>query len=176
MSDMTREQVLAWAKSEKIIWPGPGYIARKMMGIRFDNTGWTWGVTGSNDEAILFRDFSASITQRDVESYVDTQWSGEGLPPVGAVCEMVHKNATPYEQWGTCTIVAYHDQWVVIAKGDMAPTAKKASSWKFRPIRSEREKAVEEAMKDIDAEDGDTASILGVVERMVAAGYRKVES
>lgn len=175
MSDMTREQVLAWAKSEKIIWPTPGYVARKMMGIRFDNTGWTWGVTGSNDEAILSRDFSASITQRDVESYVDTQWNGEGLPPVGEVVEFRDHGAGVAV---TAHIVAHHINGKEAIWSEHAGDGvlNYGSHGEFRPIRSEREKAVEEAMKDIDAEDGDTASILGVVERMVAAGYRKEKS
>ncbi|MEP4557246.1 hypothetical protein [Cobetia amphilecti] len=36
-----------------------------------------------------------------------------------------------------------------------------------------REKAATEAMDAIDGEDGDFANVRGVVERMIAAGYRK---
>lgn len=172
MSDMTREQVIAWAKSEKIIWPEPGYIARKMMGIRFDNTGWTWGVTGSNDEAILFRDFSASITQRGVESSVDAQWNGEGLPPVGAVVETTNG----FGEVRHVTVIGHtlNGRNLVIEHGDSGIEV--CAPADLRPIRSERDKAVEEAMEDIDAEGGDFASILSIVERMIAAGYRKEKS
>lgn len=49
------------------------------------------------------------------------------------------------------------------------------SDLKFKPLdtRTDREKAIDEAMTDIDAERGDRASVAGVVERMISAGYRK---
>ncbi len=40
-------------------------------------------------------------------------------------------------------------------------------------IAEYREQAATEAMDAIDGEDGDFASVRGVVERMIAAGYRK---
>lgn len=49
------------------------------------------------------------------------------------------------------------------------------SDLKFKPIdtRTDKQKDIDAAMTDIDAERGDRASVAGVVERMIAAGYRK---
>ncbi len=109
------------------------------------------------------------------------EWNGEGLPPVGAVVEVV--DAGYGIEYGENLIGknAEVKAWVHQKTCDVAVLDYEGGLYCFRsemlrPIRSEREKAVEEAMKDIGAEDGDFASILAAVERMVAAGYRKEKS
>ncbi len=72
-------------------------------------------------------------------------WDGEGLPPVGCVCEYRHK-ASNNEGWRICKVMGHYNEWVWIHLPDWHPHTVKASKFKFRPIRSEEDGAIE-AMK-----------------------------
>ena len=71
------------------------------------------------------------------------EWNGEGLPPVGAVIE-VRRNDN---DWYRAFVVA-HDNGRVVYRCDYDMTA---YGWTigngFRPIKSERDKAIEEMRK-----------------------------
>ncbi len=176
MSDMTRDQVLELAYEDLPWWPASGKGAREFMGNRFRDTQWRFGVIGHADEAFLFHERLQSISLQDIVAHAKKdrpeEWNGEGLPPVGAVVECVTPDGRAP---GTVLAHATVSLGCVVIEF-MSGDVDLFESDDLRPIRSEREKAVEEAMKAIGAEDGDFASILATVERMVAAGYRKEKS
>lgn len=104
-------------------------------------------------------------------------WSGEGLPPVGAVCEakwgrtgwsrcvvFAHK---PNANGGTDVLVDVDGDWTFFDKPSM-----------FRPIRTpeqiaadEREAAIDEMLAATPAPGSDIS--LRVCEKLYDAGYRK---
>jgi hypothetical protein len=87
------------------------------------------------------------------------------LPPVGSLCRVNGRV-------GRCAYIG--DGLVVIkhASGEVA-YQKSDTSFETEDTQTPKQKAVDEAMEDIDAEADDVANIAGVVERMIAAGYKK---
>jgi hypothetical protein len=127
---------------------------------------------------------SAETTQAVSENYTarlkrEIEWSGEGLPPVGTECE-VSMSAGMFgaSLWVACTILA-HD----IGPDEIAVFKTKAGVYRgvtrdfFRPIKSEREKAIQ-AMNPIIcsqgmfSSDGDACKAISAA--LYDAGYRKV--
>lgn len=130
-------------------------------------------VEGHKGGSWIWGDEDALITHYRMHEKADetpTEWDGVGAPPVGSFVEYSDEEFAEAVVIGRGVI---DPSSIVIEFRDGGIEVTEVSF--LRPIRSEREKAVEEAMKDIDAEDGDVASIIATVERMVAAGYRKTE-
>lgn len=110
-------------------------------------------------------------------------WSGEGLPPVGVVCEVAPDNSL----WGfstleirKCLVIAYHDDFVwldTFVPG--IPVATRVDKVTFRPIRTPEQIAADERGAAIRAmiEDGDGRGLYVCLEdvlgRLHDAGYRK---
>lgn len=91
----------------------------------------------------------AEVTREEYESALaasQPQWNGEGMPPEGTVCEYMKRSLT-INEWTECTVdyvgssfVVYRDCYGVELtgiKGDVT----------FRPIRSERDKVIDEMRK-----------------------------
>ena len=119
------------------------------------------------------------------------EWSGEGLPPVGAVCEYRCGYVEQPYSYAECTVIAHfvgesgkllaafayvaHDGVVQLGRG-MAEL--------FRPIRTPEQIAAEDRDKAIEGMIADTNILTGIMSdrRIMAgqlydAGYRKqVES
>ena len=115
-------------------------------------------------------------------------WSGEGLPPVGVVCEVDW-----CEEWHKCEVIAHFQQrcgmvaafTVEISDGAKSLDAFGAGS--FRPIRTteqisadEREAAIERACADIEkriegfnVQLSYSLAIRATIEAMIDKGYRK---
>lgn len=103
-------------------------------------------------------------------------WSGEGLPPVGTVCEW-HPNV---HGWVEVTILGHHgeDTWY-IAKGEEHSQTCQNMAF-FRPIRTAEQIAAEEREKAIDEMAG-WAGVTGldldierrILGRLYDGGYRK---
>lgn len=82
-------------------------------------------------------------------------WNGEGLPPVGIKCEHCHGGTTQHE-WEVVTVAGVHknastgftDYWLVRENGSSYIVG---NPYRFRPLRTEAEKALESA-KHIIAE------------------------
>ena len=104
-------------------------------------------------------------------------WSGEGLPPVGVVCEVDW-----CEEWHKCEVIAHFQQrcgmvaafTVEISDGAKSLDAFGADS--FRPIRTpeqiaadEREAAIEEMTQIINKNLANTIAASAIYD----AGYRK---
>lgn len=114
------------------------------------------------------------------------EWTGQGLPPVGTVCEVVQVSSQPHDYCRrfvgqNVKIVAHHvdvdgDEVAVFAASDYEFHALVAGC--FRPIRTpeqiaadEREKAIAEMSEAIKTQ----FSFGWVFEKLYDAGYRKHE-
>lgn len=105
-------------------------------------------------------------------------WSGEGIPPVGTVCECI----TEKDVYLPCKVIAHgmdHTEYVIVQfypneygiKVDWTRTG-------CRPIKSEKDKAVEELMNDLyeSVEANGVDSTWRVhAEHLYNIGYRKTQ-
>lgn len=98
-------------------------------------------------------------------------WNGEGLPPVGTVCE-VQKDAG--FDWTKTKVLAHHLGFAVHSwsqDGDDMEVAA-APSGDFRPIRTAEQIAIDEMRQIISSKVGDEDA----AKALYLAGYRKVAS
>jgi len=103
-------------------------------------------------------------------------WNGQGLPSVGAVCEMRH-DSWHLNNWPKVT-VKYASAEYFITEDGAGEQHWHAHSVKFRPIRTpeqiaadERETAINELRKHIDPRASAIAA--GIFDCMTRLGYRK---
>ena len=81
------------------------------------------------------------------------EWNGDGLPPVGIKCEHCHGGTTQHE-WEVVTVAGVHkntstgftDYWLVRENGSSYIVG---NPYRFRPLRTEAEKAREAAIQRI---------------------------
>ena len=108
-------------------------------------SGWIMAVEGKVffwHEKWLIDD--ATLDETAIPRPAQTQWRGpeDGLPPVGTACE-----AFRHGEWVKCTIVVH-----VQSDGVTEAIYQCASDWdwsstSFRPLKSDKERAVEAAMR-----------------------------
>lgn len=72
-------------------------------------------------------------------------WNGEGLPPVGCVCE----RSWAGDKWLQCKIIFTGDE-IVLVKLATREAAYQLSDVRFRPLRSEADKKRDAAIESID--------------------------
>ena len=68
-------------------------------------------------------------------------WDGQGLPPVGTVCEMQYNES----QWGEVTITAYGKQYFLFEDDKGQELVEHIDRINLRPIKSDREKWIDAA-------------------------------
>ena len=109
----------------------------------------------------------------------DWHKSGE-LPPVGEVCEMKHKHSTA--DWARpgfepVVIVASGKDLFIVSSTDVyRETVGSWDEYEFRPLRTEREKAVDEMVCEFIDHYGDPKGgerYIGIATKLYDAGYRK---
>lgn len=129
----------------------------------------------ANELAELHQLCDAELTKRDAavcggQKYLDAQWFERGeLPPVGTVCLYVVSDRlsaeveiTAHAKLGLC--------FVQVGQSGESYVSKTAELHRFRPIRTEREVAIEE-MCNVAGLDG---LVFGLVAgELYDAGYRK---
>lgn len=104
-------------------------------------------------------------------------WSGEGLPPIGTVCEWLQGSS---HQWERIQILGYHGRDTWIQQEDATSTIV-GNIGNLRPLRTPEQIAAEEresAAKQICVDAGSpelTAGQMAIAYRLYDAGYRKVE-
>lgn len=109
------------------------------------------------------------------------EWTGEGLPPVGTVCEFLKHNSppTPRGKWLVGEI-RYSSHFTVIISGDMCEHVHHPRNCSFRPIHTPEQIAAEERENELNRMVA-TVSMLdkGWARKVCAglydAGYRKSE-
>lgn len=141
----------------------------------------------NNDDLVfLYRDdnddYPVMERQRDGMRYVcdigrlerieqEPQWNGEGLPPVGTVCEFKRYISV---KWLPGVLSYISDYTAVITLHECDDSGRREEvghplAFEFRPIRTEREKAIDEMMKVVNH----GLSSKELVARLYDAGYRK---
>lgn len=97
-------------------------------------------------------------------------WTGEGLPPVGTVCEYYGANSDGPDGWVyiESKVIGYTDdqQFVCMQKIGCWPVVERVSNCGFRPIRTPEQIAAEERKEAI----AEMASIAAVAWRASHAG------
>ena len=119
------------------------------------NAGNDWKVWDEREEPGSW--VSATMSGSYMDSLIPrpTQWRGpeDGLPPVGTVCEARHHGG-----WAECEIIAH----VRAPENCIEAIYQAADDWdwlssptNFRPLKSDKERAVEAALaQDCDPRDG----------------------
>lgn len=103
-------------------------------------------------------------------------WDGEGLPPVGCECELAYKRSHP-QIWLGCRIDFIGKGAVVVTTENNSEMCLYKDEVDFRPIKSEREIAVNEMVLDIafsQLSDDFPGSVNNICTQLYNAGYRKV--
>ncbi len=98
-------------------------------------------------------------------------WDGEGLPPVGTECE-VSNCGNPFE---FCEIKYMGDKVCVVGYDVYGDQHYHLSSVKFRPIRTEEEKLIDQLIKDArcDGDNGEySENELLIAKKLISIGWR----
>ena len=113
----------------------------------------------------------------DGENYIKrpSPWTGEGLPPVGAACEL----SVSEKRWFEVT-VNFIGKELLIAKVDGQEICRELRICRFRPIRTPEQIAAEDRENYVQIAMGDTRT-LGIsdtskrilIERLYDSGHRK---
>lgn len=109
---------------------------------------------------------------------IPPKWNGEGLPPVGTVCEFLKHNSPPAPegQW-TVGDIRYVSDCTVIIGGDRCEHVHHPRNCSFRPLRTPEQIAAEERQKDLDSLTHDLYRDIGMEPRdaeiLFNKGYRK---
>ncbi len=109
------------------------------------------------------------------------EWNGQGLPPVGTVCEWHGPNSDGPDGWAytESRVVAYTDDglFICMQKPSCWPVVQRIDNCEFRPIRTPEQIAAEEREKAIEemcfAEETLTVK---QAKALFDAGYRRQES
>lgn len=94
----------------------------------------------------------AEVTREQYEAALaQTEWNGEGLPPVGCECEALFDSGS--SEWYRAKIIG-HDEGRVVGRWIEGPKAYEILDYSsphgsFRPIRSESDKKRDEAIQSM---------------------------
>ena len=100
----------------------------------------------------------------------DNSWHDRGeFPPVGSTVEKKYKSS---DVWGEVKIVAAGNQLVIFGYPSGGEAFGEWSDYDFRPLRTEREKAIEEMVAVISSMS--ILSIERIAKKLYDSGYRKV--
>lgn len=110
---------------------------------------------------------------------MNTEWNGEGLPPIGMPCEYYWASDDSWRE-GTC--VAHFDGRAVICDRDDEDCAERLDAHHVRPIRTPEQIAAEVREKAVDGMVTVWKRTMGrfaqeergLAEMLYDAGYRKV--
>lgn len=170
------------------IWPGESSLSDYC--VQADDT--TEVFFGSRAKSFLASELAddrktCHVTRAEWQAAVDAlkapkvvEWNGEGLPPVGTVCEVLNSNLGNPE-WERCTILYSGKHRIVYDSESCEERTAFIDSLSFRPIRTPEQIAAEEcdkAVKAMLAEFAHTGSLTShyeVCEVLHKAGYRKFE-
>lgn len=95
-----------------------------------------------------------------------TAWDGEGLPPVGTVCEI----RTSTEDWWEATVRLYDEGEVIWRPKGETLYSDNVKDVEFRPIKTDRDRQIEKMVEVIRAYEGITDE--GLAEALYEAGAR----
>ena len=152
----------------------PEWATRLMRSIKVANRH-TW-VDDSNLAQVVGSDcvFGAHLPDWvEIERRPGAAWDGQGLPPVGTVCEVEDPQSG---RWCECLILAWDAELAVFSAGGEYPYQYDGSTaGSFRPIRTAEQIAAEEREVGIaEIRQALVTSAKGSIESTIwDAGYRK---
>lgn len=139
------------------------------------NASGIWTDTGDSSAMLMAR-----RPERLIARPAPSAWSGEGLPPVGVVCEV--DGGSSGDGWGRC-VIRYSSPDVIVFKRDEYDFESfdcAGGEYSFRPIRTPEQIAAEERENELNRMVA-TVSMLdkGWARKVCAglydAGYRRQE-
>ncbi|MDI9296358.1 hypothetical protein QMY33_14730 [Pseudomonas aeruginosa] len=109
-----------------------------------------WFFWGSRRKAWIEDPGISAEREATFEARPQEPWSGQGLPPIGTVCEWHESDGWAYTE---SKVVAYTDDglFVCMQKPGRRPEVLRIDNCEFRPIRTAEQIAAEEREKAIDA-------------------------
>lgn len=159
----------------------------------FSFGGMSFSITQVSSGWAVAAEIKRIAVSQDLNKAIETSaWNGEGLPPVGAVCEFTHSGDGVRGRWIPCQVLAYggvgdFGKTVAIQTADEIfsdrgglSVQSNLDSISWRPIRTPEQIAAEErdlairGMLALAAITGE--SYRDVCGKLYDAGYRKSES
>ena len=159
----------------------------------WDNGQWVLSIGGKLSDLIPVQELMAQhngenslspeVTQEKLDNnrfgVTVPEWNGEGLPPFGVDCKITTRTILGTDEYeGIGMFIAQTmDYYVMLMQIDRTPWVRSKDRVTFRPIKTEREKAIE-AMNPIIcsqgmfSSDGDACKAISAA--LYDAGYRKV--
>ena len=166
---VTKQQQLEWLAKEFDAWPGFGGVPIRMSSVATGEVNNGLGIA----HHIRMEEWQQERVKMSSKPEVDNSWHERGeLPPVGCECEIKHKCWGGFQR---VTVVAITKEYAIVEDDSVVAREQHyhLHNMTFRPLRTEREKAVEE-MANLIAK-----SVFGSAkcqaEKLYDAGYRKVK-
>lgn len=142
---------------------------------------WSYWLEGSEVWAGVWADcFVSAEREATFEARPQEPWSGQGLPPVGTLCEWHGPNSDGPDGWvyTESNVVAYTDDglFICMQKPGCWPVVQRLDNCEFRPLRTPEQIAAEERAKAIE-EMCFAVETLTVkqAKALYEAGYRRQE-
>lgn len=146
----------------------PWELNNEPFGVRFDYRGSRYFVdinlmVEKVDGACLVTDSDARQLEKLLRG---EQWDGTGLPPVGTICQMRDDN----DKWINVEIIAHHKGFAHGWHDSTEDTYYSNKHCEFRPLRTERDKAIEQMLTIIDCHGVDPLNSAAAIYEAIVAG------
>ncbi len=144
-----------------------------------------WFFWGSRREAWIEESGISAEREAKFEARPQESWNGQGLPPVGTLCEWHGPNSDGPDGWvyTESNVVAYTDDglFICMQKPGCWPVVQRIDNCEFRPLRTpeqiaaeEREKAINQMISDAGYVDPKIGTFVAM-RNLYDAGYRRQE-
>ena len=160
---VTKQEQLEWLAKEFAVWPGFGGVPIRMSSVTIGEVNNGLGVA----HHIRMEEWQQERDKMSSKPEVDDSWFTYcKLPPCGIPIELWFGGSFAYN----CEFIAMRGNTYVVWNLDAdKPDCADSLNSEFRPLRTEREKAIDAACKTI----GDVIGGRLVVERLYDAGLLK---
>ena len=169
---VTKQQQLEWLANKYKTWPEQGSPYLGLSAVELGKFAIVNSHTITRTEWQQERDKMQQQQAQPVQSAQNNSWYERGdLPPVGCECEMKH---TCWSEFQHVFVLAITRQYVIVSSYS-TPEIEQHYHLReitFRPLRTEREKAIDELIVlvgDIEKYPTWRDAIVGIID----AGYRK---
>ena len=166
---VTKQQQLEWLAKTHEEWPFIGPV----MIMSDKSIGAYYGAPMPGCHFVSFTEWQQEREKISSKPEADNSWYERGeLPPVGCECEIKHKCWCGFERF---TVVAITKEYVIVEDDSVVAREQHyhLHDMTFRPLRTEREKAIEDMSRVMHEHDSVINDVtLGA---LYDAGYRKVK-